>query len=396
MSYAFELRAVNAAGAGPASDRATATPAPPPAPAKPAGFTAKAGNGQVALNWVYARAAKPGYQKLYPLDATITGYQYRRKAGGAAWGAWTDIPDSAPDGVHEMSYTVTGLSNGVAHTFELRAVNAGGGGPASRQKTATPALPAPAKPAGLRATAGNAQVTLAWTDPNDATITGYQYWREEGSSNWSVWTDIPDSAPGGANAASYTVRSLRNEVEHRFRIRAVNAAGESGESDEATARPAALVAPGAIWFATLKTVRSGSDFGCAIGYRDEWHRDCRNGTVLSEDEFIHDGVTYQVRFAFRGAFRKFNLAFIGRSGAEVKKALGGLTLHVDGTRFAVSDAETAGQYMSWPFTPNPAWTDGGRVTLSLTPAADRAPPTGRPSAGTQVFWSATLTADRFQ
>ena len=40
-----------------------------------------------------------------------------------------------------------------------------------------PAFAAPAQaaaPSGLTATAGDTQVTLTWTDPNDSTITGYQ------------------------------------------------------------------------------------------------------------------------------------------------------------------------------------------------------------------------------
>ena len=348
-------------------------------PAKPAGLTATAGNAQVTLAWTN------------PNDATITGYQYRYQP----WDAWTDIPDSAPDGANETSYTVTGLSNGVAHAFELRAVNSRGAGPASDEATATPARPppAPAKPAGLTATAGNAQVTLAWTNPNDATITGYQYRYQP----WDAWTDIPDSAPGGAHATSYTVSRLSNEVAYRFRLRAVNAGGAGPASDEATATPVARVAPGAVWFATLKTVRFDGNFGCATGYPEEWYHDCRNGSVLSEDEFVHDGVTYRVRLAYRGVFGKFDLAFIGLEGAEAKTALSALTLHVDGRRFAVSDAETAGQLLSWPFDPDPGWTDGRRVSLSLTVSATRpdpAPPTWRPSARTQVFWAATLTAGR--
>ena len=152
-----------------------------------------------------------------------------------------------------------------------------------------------------------------------------------------------------------------------------------------------------VWSATLKTVKFDGSLGCATGYREEWYHDCRNGAVLSENEFVHDGVTYKVRLAYRGVFGKFDLAFIGLEGAEAKTALSALTLHVDGRRFAVSDAETAGQLLSWPFDPDPGWTDGQRVSLSLTVSATRpdpAPPAWRPSDRTQVFWSATLTVDR--
>ena len=81
--------------------RATRRRARPPRRAKPAGFAAAAGHEQATLSWSTS-------------DRTITKHQYRRKAGGAAWGAWTDIADSAPGGAHAASYTVAGLSNGVS------------------------------------------------------------------------------------------------------------------------------------------------------------------------------------------------------------------------------------------------------------------------------------------
>ena len=69
----------------------------------------------------------------------------------------------------------------------------------------TAAVSKPAKPTGLTATAGNAQVSLSWwTNANDATITKYQVQRGTGNT-WGSWADIPDSAPGEANATSYTV-----------------------------------------------------------------------------------------------------------------------------------------------------------------------------------------------
>ena len=94
----------------------------------------------------------------------------------------------------------------------------------------------PAKPAGLTATPGNQRVTLAWTDPSDSSITKYQVRQKAGSADWGSWTDIPNSAPGETNATSYTVTGLNNGTEYRFRIRAVNAAGDGPQS--AVAGPA--------------------------------------------------------------------------------------------------------------------------------------------------------------
>ena len=109
----------------------------------------------------------------------------------------------------------------------------------SLKLTAPASTSKPAKPTGLTATAGNAQVSLFWTNPNDASITKYQVLRRTGTT-WGSWADIPNSAPGKANATSYTVTNLSNGTAYAFRIRAVNAAGNSPQSDAtASVTPAA-------------------------------------------------------------------------------------------------------------------------------------------------------------
>ena len=86
-------------------------------PAAPANLVAVAGAGEVVLRW---RA-----------PANVAYYELRYAVGGGAFGPWTrhDAPST--------SATVGGLSSGVVHTFQLRAVNAAGAGPAA-EATATP------------------------------------------------------------------------------------------------------------------------------------------------------------------------------------------------------------------------------------------------------------------
>ena len=61
------------------------------------------------------------------------------------------------------------------------------------------ALP-PAAPAGFTATAGDGSVTLAWNDPSDSSITGYEYkvnHNDTGTGNfsgWGAWTAIATAA----------------------------------------------------------------------------------------------------------------------------------------------------------------------------------------------------------
>ena len=68
----------------------------------------------------------------------VTGHEFRYKTGGDYPEDWTAIAYSAPDEANENAFTVTGLTNEVAHTFELRAVNAAGGGDAATAGPVTP------------------------------------------------------------------------------------------------------------------------------------------------------------------------------------------------------------------------------------------------------------------
>ena len=95
----------------------------------PTDFTATVGDAQVALAWKAAR-----------LYSGVTGHEFRYKTDGDYPEDWTAIAYSGPDEANEDGSTVTGLTNEVAHTFELRAVNTAGGGAAA---TAGPVTPTP-------------------------------------------------------------------------------------------------------------------------------------------------------------------------------------------------------------------------------------------------------------
>ena len=97
-------------------------------PAAPTGFQAGVGNAQVGLSW---DAPASG--------ADITRHEFRYKTGGGSYPTtWTPIATSAPGGTNEASFTVTGLTNEIAHTFELRAVNDSGGSAAVEDGPVTP------------------------------------------------------------------------------------------------------------------------------------------------------------------------------------------------------------------------------------------------------------------
>ena len=101
---------------------------------------------------------------------------------------------------------------------------------------------APDAPTGLAATSGDESVTLRWTasaHDGGSEITSHQY-RHKTTGSYGAWQNIPMSAAGETNAGSFTVSSgLTNGTTYAFQVQAVNAEGESAESNEASATPVA-------------------------------------------------------------------------------------------------------------------------------------------------------------
>ena len=97
----------------------------------------------------------------------------------------------------------------------------------------------PAAPSALTATASSAvRVALAWQD-NSGNETGFQLERKIGSGGtWSLLATL------GANATSYADTGLSPATTYVYRLRAVNGAGASANSNEATVTtPALPIAP---------------------------------------------------------------------------------------------------------------------------------------------------------
>ena len=218
VEHRFEVRAA----AGPvygASSVVRVTPGPPPAPE---GFVALPGVNAVTLRWAA------------PAGASVSGYQIRYHKTGATPPSWTD---ALSVGAGTLDHTERGLTNGSPHTFEVRAVNAVGGGPPSRA-TATPV---PAAPANLTAAPGDRQVELSWDDPMDGEINGYEIrYYSGGGPSAPVWEQIPGS---GAGTTEYTAAGLANGTSYTIEVRA-RAGMVHGDSSVVTAVPRACPAIG--------------------------------------------------------------------------------------------------------------------------------------------------------
>ncbi|NCY17380.1 MAG: hypothetical protein EBX39_11560, partial [Actinobacteria bacterium] len=164
-SYSIKLRAVNSVGAGAASDAVSVTPRT--TPSAPTSLNVTPGDSTVSV--AFTAGADGG--------AAITNYEYQLNGSGS-WYAFSPAVTSGP-----VSIPVT---NGVAYTVKLRAVNAAGSGAASSASASFTPATTPSAPTSLNVTAGDGSASIAFTAGADggASISKYQY-STDGGSNWS-------------------------------------------------------------------------------------------------------------------------------------------------------------------------------------------------------------------
>jgi titin len=211
VRYYFGIKAVNLAGDSPLSNVLSATPyTVPDAPNAP---TATAGNGLVSLTW-----STPSFNG----GREITGYQvyYGLSTPNMQFGSTFTATTRAVD--------VTGLTPGSLYHFAVKAVNIAGDSAPSAERTVIP-YTVPNAPTLNSAIVGSAQVTLTWTAPSTTgftPLTGYQVFYGT--------TSTPTTQFGGTYGAStlgMTVTGLTPGQLYYFAIKAVNAAGDSANSN---------------------------------------------------------------------------------------------------------------------------------------------------------------------
>jgi fibronectin type 3 domain-containing protein len=214
-TYYFKVYAVNRVGGGQTSAEVPATPAA--APGAPVKLTALPGNGQVTLSWE-PPVANGGLK--------ITGY--RLYAGTSP-----DFSGKAPLlPLTGTAATVTNLVNGTTYYFKVTTTNGTGEGPGSE----TEAVPVttPGAPTNLTATSGKSQATLSWSAPVSNGGTGIiSYIVSEGTSPGGETGAKISGSP--ASGSSTTVTGLHSGTTYYFTVAARNAAGLSGQSNEASA-----------------------------------------------------------------------------------------------------------------------------------------------------------------
>jgi autotransporter-associated beta strand protein len=167
------IGATNAGGTGSATLVITVLPPPP---AAPAGFTATAGNGQVALTW----SASPG----------ASGYNLKRSP--VSGGNYVTILSNTA----ATSYNDTGLTNWTACYYVVSALNAGGEGANSSEVSAQPQSPPisaeeTGASSGILITGGTGIVIFK------ASVAGHIYQLQYSDSlAGGQWTDYGTAQPG--------------------------------------------------------------------------------------------------------------------------------------------------------------------------------------------------------
>lgn len=181
------------------------------APAIPMGLSATAGDKQVSLTWTVSSGA--------------TGYYVKRST--TSGGPYTQVANPAA-----ASYTDTGLTDGTKYYYVVSALNSKGESANSAEVNATPSAGAqiPPVPTGLMATGGNAQVTLAWS----VSMGAASYHVKRSTTSGGPYTQVANPT-----AANYIDTGLTDGTTYNYVVSALNSAGESNNSSQVSATPAA-------------------------------------------------------------------------------------------------------------------------------------------------------------
>jgi len=207
--YFYTVKASNIGGTSPYSNEASSIPLPPP-PSTPTGLAAAAGDTKVTLTWSGGTGA--------------TSFNIYR---GLSTG--NESPTPVATNVSASPYVDTGLVDGTAYFYTIKAVNIGGTSAFSNEAAATPVPPVPAAPTALAATPGDSTISLGWTASSGAS--SYNVYRGP-----SMGGEAP-SAIASTSTATYVDTHLTNGVTYYYVVKAVNLGGISPASNEASTAP---------------------------------------------------------------------------------------------------------------------------------------------------------------
>lgn len=204
-AYTFTVAATSAQGQSGSSGVSNSV-VPTNLPGAPAVTGVVAGNGQASVS--FSAPFSDG-------ESPITGYTVSSSPSGGV---------DTNSGSNSLTHVVTGLTNGVAYTFTVRASNANGIGTASLASAAVTPATIPDAPPAPAAVAGNTVATVSITSPANnggSPITGYTV-----TSSPSGGVD----SNAGTTSLSHLITGLTNGTHYTFTVIANNLVGASAAS----------------------------------------------------------------------------------------------------------------------------------------------------------------------
>jgi uncharacterized repeat protein (TIGR02543 family) len=213
--YRIRITAINLVGESVPSEIATGTPR-----GVATASTAPIGNGNNASAFItWSAPANNG--------SPITDYEVQ--FGTSASGPWSTFVDAVSS---VTGATVTGLTNGTAYFFQVRAINGAGTGAWSPSSAAITPATIPGAPTltavTIPTTNPSGRLALAFTagTTGGSPITGYEF-SINGGATWSALT----------GTSNLIIEGLTNGVSYTVSLRAVNAQGVGPASNEIAAAP---------------------------------------------------------------------------------------------------------------------------------------------------------------
>jgi len=194
----------------------------PSAPEAITDLIAIPGNGEIHLSWTAHDSN----------GSPITSYKIIR------WETGSDVFTTFPNLSTTTQAIATGLKNNVSYSFKVIATNSIGSSADSNIASAKPLSTAPSTdiPNAITdfiATRGDGKVNLSWSKPNanGSPITSYKI------TYWQIGTDDFKKKTVDGDSTSAQITGLINDASYAFKINAVNALGQSADSNVDSATP---------------------------------------------------------------------------------------------------------------------------------------------------------------
>ena len=356
----YRVSAINANGAGTASNVDSATTGTT-VPGAPTGLTATA-SGTTAINLSWSAPGSTG-------GSAITGYKIEVSANGTS--GWTD--QAADTNSTATTYAHTGLGGGDTRHYRVSAINTNGAGDPSNVDSATTDATVPGAPTGLTATASGAtQIDLSWSAPastGGSAITGYKI--EVSSDGGSSWSDLVANTSNTTTTYAHT--GLTAGDTRHYRVSAINAngAGTASNVDSATTGTTVPGAPTGLTATASGTTAinlswsaPGSTGGSAItGYKIEVSPNGTSGWTDQVANTNSTATTYAHTGLAAGDTRHYRVSAINTNGtgdpSNVDSATTDATVPGAPTGLTATASGTTAINLSWSA---PASTGGSAIT----------------------------------